>query len=256
MSRLKVVVGGVELLGAPTGARGARGFFIGKNGLAGIDDGVPVRRERTEIPGGHGEFDLPTYRGARAVSLAGFVAASTVFELGREKSRLMGIGASGGLVRINVEHQAERFWMQGRLAATPQFTDRGHSAAPFIADFELQFVCSDPRKFGEMRRTTGAGPALNYGNFPSTPMLYAKRVSGSGGYTITAGGGAIVVTTALPVGSTHRIDMSTGSVYSGSTRLVGALSTFRPWTIPAAGSLVHAVSAGIELSVDATDTFI
>lgn len=256
MSRLKVTLGGVEILGAPFWGAGVRGLYFEKGGMSGIDDGVSVRRESVAIPGQHGEFDLPVRRGARAVSLAGYAIADSAFSLGNEKRRLMSVGASGGLVKIDVQHQDDIFWMRGRLAAPPRFKDRGYAGSQFVADFEVQFVCSDPRKYGQMRRTGAGEAAVNFGSFPATPVLYAKRLSGSGGYTINAGSGQVQVTAALAVGATHRIDLRTGGVYSGSTRLSGAMGTFRPWTVPAGGTLTHTASAGIELTVETTDTHI
>ena len=249
-------MGGVELFGATSEARGPRGLFIARNGLQGIDDGVGVRREAIEIPGGHGEFDLPVKRGPRAITLTGVAAAKTLFDLGRLRADFTGVGADGALFRIEVEHQTETVWMNGRLAAAPVFRDRGSAGDPFLADFEMQIICPDPRKFGTIRTTAQGQAAVNYGNFPATPMLYARRVSGSGGYTISTDAGEIAVSAALSVGSTHRIDLGTGSVYSGSTRLTGAISRFQPWSVPPGAALLHTASAGINLTVETADTWV
>ena len=257
--RLEVLLGEVVFLARPRDGSEPFGLFIEREGLQGWDDGVTVRGESVPIPAGHGEFDLPVFRGGRAITLSGVAAARSPFELGRLRSLVMGIGAAGQSVPIRVWHQDEWLRAVGRIApgTTPAFRDTGGAGPKARARFELQLLCRDPRKYGASRMFAAGALAFHRGNFPAIPAVRVTRRSGSGGYTVSTPAGRVVVSQALPVGASHLIDLRTGGLYNGATRIVGGMPTFQPWTIPAASTgLVHTVSTGLTLEVEVTDTYI
>ncbi|QZY52926.1 hypothetical protein [Leucobacter tenebrionis] len=257
MTREVIMIGKLSIYGRPSleDVR-PRGLFLRPDGLTGLDGGATVRAETVPVPGEHGEFDLPVYRGARAITIAAMGLTENTIDQGKLRADVLGVGGDGRLVTIRAEHQGQLLSCRGRIAAPPAVRDHGQSKYPFRVDYDLQFVCRDPRLYGDVHPSAAGEPALNRGNFPAIPTIYARRVSGSGGYTITAGSGVIEVTAPLAVGATHRIDLRTGGVYAGSTRLTRAIGAFRPWTVLPGTPLVHNASAGIDLTVETPRTYI
>lgn len=230
------------------------GFYVKDGGFRGWEGQPDGRRDSADIPGAHGEFDLPVTRGPRVVTIDGYAFARTDYDLAGMGNLVTGVGADGELVPITVYQNAKQLHASGRMISV-EFTSSGRDEGVRRAEFRMELLFPDPRKYGDVTTSREGEAAINRGNFPAIPIVRATRVSGSGGYTVTAGSGQAVVTASLAVGASHRIDLRTGGVYAGSTRLVGALGSLRPWAVPAAGTLVHSASAGIRLDVDTADTY-
>ena len=257
---LRIQAGATTIHGAawPASAR-PTGLFVGKgeDAFSGWDDGAAVRSESIPIPNGHGEFDVPVLNGARSVSIDGLAIADSEAELGHLRSQVVGVGADGSRFLLTVEHQGQTLWAYARLATKARFKDAGARHGAIHAKFLLQFVCRNPRKFGETRTFDPAASitAYHYGNFPATPVLTVEG-SSAGGYTVTGPEGrTFVVTQALVSGTPHTIDMATGRLIVGGVVVVGGIGTAQTWTVPPGAQVAMSVSAGL-LSATVLDTFI
>lgn len=246
--RFEAKLGGLTFVGGD----GEATYTIQDDGLSGWFDAPGVRSERAVVPAGDGEFDAPTFMEARLIELRGLVFADSVFGYEQAVRDLMRAGSSRSRTRFSVMSPAGSQWAWVRPADDARVTPLVYGR---VAEYRLTLKAADPRKFGDVRSYGAGEAAVNYGNFEAVPVVNVRRVSGSGGYSVTAGSGLIEVSANLSVGGSHRIDLRTGGLFQGSTRLTGAMPTFRPWVIPADGSLTHSASAGVELTVDVTDTY-
>lgn len=254
MNRLEIQLPGCTVRGRPVHGQPVEGFYVGKNGWKGWDDSTAGRRNAVPHPSAHGEFDQPVFRGARVVTIDGHAFARSEYDLGNLRALWTGVGADGDLVAIHARHQGEFLRAAGRVI-TATFNDAGYEGKLLRADVSLEMVCADPRKYGEAHTFTGASvDALNYGNFPASPVIEVVGPR-TGPYTITGPDGRqIVVTQSLTAGQTHRLNFADGGLYRDGVRQLGAVSVFQPWTIPAGRSVPMGISSG-QMTVHVTDTY-
>ncbi len=243
-----------EVLGAPRAQSDPAGLFVKAGGLKGFE-GLPAgRRQAIERPMAHGEFDVPVFRGPRILTIEGVAVAQSGFDLAGLRALVTGCGAAGEQIKVSYELQGTSTYFTARVLETV-FTDRGHHGRRLIADFTINMVCADPRKYGAGERFAGASVTVfQYGNFPATPVV---EVAGprSGPYTITGPGGrAVTVAQSLAAAQTHRIDFASGTVTRNGARQLGALTHFTPWTIPPGSQVPMSISAG-SMTVTVTDTY-
>lgn len=236
------------------------GLFVGPDGFEGWDDGGgESRRESVERPGAHGEFDLPVFLGSRVVTIDGHALAWSASELGHLRGQIMGLGATGPRFKLTVDHQGQTLWAWARRGSKPTFKDAGIRHGMHRARFMVQFVCADPRKYGETNTFPGGVAAVHYGNFPATPELLVTGTMPAGYSVLGPGGKQFVVSQALTAGQSHRIDLRTGWLYRNGVLQVGAVSRADLWVVPTGGSVVHTlapVSGSGSLVVKVLDTFI
>jgi hypothetical protein len=170
-------------------------------------------------------------------------------------ARVTGLGAYGELLRLTVDHHGFTTWANARVVSQTQWDERGGHA---VADYQIQFKCADPRKFGDTRSFASGEPAFHYGNFPATPQI---SISGSmpGGYTVNGPDGKrFVVTRALVSGSPHTIDMETGLLRVNGALAYGGVTTANTWTVPAGRQVTHTLTgsgSGV-LAVRVADTYV
>lgn len=231
------------------------GFGIGRKGFTGWDSGTDSKGQSESREGADGDYDLPVFRESRIVALSGTCVARSNAELIHRASQLTGLGSSGQLVRLVVEQGSRVNWADARVVSQTQWDERtGHKAA----DFQIQFKCADPRKFGETRTFASGEAAFHYGNFPATPQI---TVSGSrpSGYTVNGPDGKrFVVTRALTAGNPHSIDMDTGLLRVNGVLVFGGVTVADTWAIPAGRQVIHTVtgSGSGDLSVKVADTYV
>ncbi len=259
---LRIRVEDLLILGRPPlGESRPKGLFVGPDGFEGWEDGGgDARRDAVDIPNGHGEFDSPVYLGARVVSVDGWALAPTPGELGHLRSRVMGLGATGDRFQLTVDQYGVSSWAMARRGGKPSFKDAGIRSGLHRASFQLQFVCVDPRRYGD-ENVFGPGTAplaWHFGNFPAAPVL---EVTGNmpSGYTVVAAARSFVVSQALTSGQTHRIDMRTGQLFRNGVLQVGAVSQANLWTIPPGARYSHTltpVSGSGQVKVIVLDTFV
>lgn len=231
MSVLRVRVGGVEFHGGYSNTV-REGFFISPSGFLGWDDGTDMRRTVVPRPQAAGAFDVPGYLEPRIVSISGSCIAESASQLGWFRSKLTGLLAGGDSGQLTVEHAGLTMFANARLASKSKFETL--AADPRTGDFQIQFWCADPRKYGELRVF---GPdtsvtAFHYGNFPALPVLTVSGSMGSG-YTVHGPDGKLyTVTTALASGHPHTIDMRDGFLRVDGAVVVGGVTQADLWTVP------------------------
>ena len=244
-------------LGALTfvGDDSAATYTIEREGLKGWFDGADSRRESIPRPAAHGDFNVPTYLGGRIISISGLILATSTAGYESAVSALSGLLADGSSDELSVTEDA------GTLTATV----RRHGAPEVIpqvygkrARYRVQFWSPDPRRYGA---THNYGPSSSVssighdGNFPAAPVLTIAGSSG-GGYTVTGPGSRLItVTSALASGHPHTIDLATGALYKDGARVLGGVSVYQPWTVPAGSTVTASVSAGT-VAIEVLDTFI
>lgn len=254
---LQIRFGDVHIFGRPLDGRPLDGLYVVKNGFEGWDDGTDARREQIPRPGQHGEFDLPVLQGARVVSISGVALAPSKERLEHLRSVVTGLGATGDRLQLTVAHRGETRWAVARRGGKPQFTDSGRIGRRLRASIFLQFVCADPRQYGETRLFGPAAAigAHHRGNFSAFPVLTVAGAS-AGGYTVNGPDGRrYIVTTPLVAGTPHTIDMATGRLRIGGTTVIGGVSRSQTWTIPPGREVSMSVTAGT-LAAAVPDTFV
>jgi hypothetical protein len=231
------------------------GLLIAPDGFSGWDSGTDSKGQTISRDDAHGDYDMPVFRQSRIVSISGQALADSDRRLVHMGAQVTGLGSSGELLRITVEHHGLITWADGRVVSQTQWDERGGHG---VADYQIQFRFADPRKFGETASFGSGAPAFHYGNFPATPQI---TVSGSmpSGYTVNGPDGKrFVVTRALVGGSPHAIDMETGLLRVNGALVYGGVSVANTWAIPAGRSVTHSLNgsgSGV-LAVKVADTYV
>jgi hypothetical protein len=253
---LRITASRVVIRGRPEDDADPVGLFVAPDGFGGWDDGgTSARRDAAERPGQHGEFDVPIFLGARTPVVDGIALARSEADLASLRHRVMGIGADGKRFKLTVEHQGENLWAWARRV-TATFIDSGRRQTDLLmASFQLQFVCTDPRKYGELHTYPESGTAtsvtaFHWGNFEAHPVAEIPNAPAS--YTVSSPGGTFTVSGATS-GGTHRIDMRTGRVTRNGAVMFG-VGSGDLWAIPAGARWVHTLSVAGRVLVP--DTFV
>lgn len=249
MRKLAIRAGGREILGNPR-RDATSGAVVAPDGLQGWT-GLPAgRREALARAVQHGEHDVPVYLPSRVVTVDGYVYGGSDEELGQEIDRLTGIGASGERFRVSIEmYGGTRFADARRIACTVD--DPGFRGGSLIADFQLQMLFADPRKYGETINLPGdrenpvnpaavatSIPVFHYGNFPAFPVI--EIPSAPAAYTISAGGKTFAVAGATS-GGTHAVHLRNGRVYRNGVEMQG-VGRGDLWAVSPGASLTHSLS--------------
>ena len=252
---LRIGLPGVMIWGAPYEPL-ARGLYVLPGGFKGWDGSPSGRREAVARPFAHGEFDLPVFRSPRVVTISGVAVAGSTYELRQLSEALTALGADGEMLPLVVDHEGQELKAYARVIEVT-FTDEGKRGARQRAKFSVNLVCPDPRKYGVTNVYSGDGSVLVWqrGNFPGLPQI---RVSGasSSGYTVTGPGGKkIVVSRALASGSPHTLDLATGALLVGGSRVLGGVASYQEFTIPPKKKATVSVSSDLALQVTVPDTY-
>lgn len=233
---------------------GEQGLMVKPQGFQGWD-GLPAgRRETLARAVSHGEHDVPVRLPARVITIDGHAIADSEFDLGRLCKQVTGWGATGDRFALVVEHQREMRFANVR-SILREAPDRGvRDGRTFIADFQVQFVAADPRKYGETRSHPETGTAttidaFHYGNFPAHPVIEIPSAPSS--YTVTSPGGTFTVTGAT-AGGTHQIDMRTGRVTRDGVWMPG-VGGGPLWAVPDGEAWTHTLSVPGRVLMTDTD---
>lgn len=242
------------VLGAPYDGGAPHGFYVKRGGLQGLDGTPTGAREAISRPAAHGEFDLPVFRGPRVITIDGIAVARSEWDLQHLRSLITGCGATGDRVSVSVTHQGHLLSFSARVVEA-SFVDRGDRSRRAVADFMLNLVCADPRKYGKRADYSGNSVTVSHdGNFPASPVV---TVAGprTGPYTISGPDGRqVTVTQSLTAGQTHRIDFRTGRITRNGVAQLNALGRADLWTIPPGTQVPMAISSGL-MTVTVTDTY-
>lgn len=251
MRKLAVRADGREILGNPR--RGvASGAVVAPDGFQGWT-GLPAgRREALARAVQHGEHDVPVYLPSRVVTIDGYVYGDSEYEFGHEVERISGIGASGDRFRVTVDMYGEtRFADARRIACTVD--DPGYQGGSLIAEFQLQLLFADPRKYGETLTLPESGaatsiPVFHYGNFPAFPVIEIPSAPAS--YTISVGGKTFTVTGATS-GGTHEVHLRNGRVYRNGVEMPG-VGNGDLWAVSPGAPLTHTLSVAGRVKIPNT----
>jgi hypothetical protein len=206
----------------------SQGFNLEK--LTGWKPGsVGVRAETIEVEDGHGEYDLPVFRGRRTIELSGYVVAESDRQLNRFGDQLASVLADGGRGPVVVTEQGEQRWARARLHGTPKFETTFRNRA----DFELELRCPDPRIFGHKESIAGyAVEIVNWGTFPSSPTIQVSG-SGSNDYAVYGPEGRKwLVSRDLVAGHPHTLDIESGDLIIDGQLILDGLVEAEPFACP------------------------
>lgn len=256
---LRVQVGDVEFFGHD---QAGSGFVIEPRGLSGWLSGVDVRLNKSNIPGKHGSFDSPGLLGDRTVTITGHALADSPYRLDFMGDTLTGLLANGGLGRVTVHLRGVETTATCRLGAATKWEPLDDTTA----EFQVTLWCADPRRYGEVRVTSGIPyqtfAAWNAGNFPASP-LYTVSGTFPSGYEIRGPNSSrFRVTVPVTPSNPHTVDMSTGVVrIGGSTYTGNGVEVATTWRV-GSGSIIDQQLAPIggtgdgTLTATVTDTFV
>lgn len=241
---LEIHVDGREILGRPHDLAKPWGLFVKKDGFQGWE-GLPAgRREALARAVEHGEHDLPVYLPARVVTIDGLALAADPALLQEQCDRLTGLGATGDRQSVTIDHRGATRWALARRTAA-EVSDRGEWVGRVLrADFQLQLVFADPRRYGETGIFPKTGTATSvaaghYGNFPAYPVIEIPAAPAA--YAISSAGRTFTVTGAT-AGGTHTVDLRRGRVYRNGVEMVG-VGRGDLWTAPPGRSTPFTLSA-------------
>ncbi|WP_230670776.1 hypothetical protein [Rathayibacter sp. Leaf248] len=249
---MTITVNGLRIQGSGVGLR--EGFFLEPGGFTGWDGDVDVRFTSVNRDGQHGEYDLPSYLGARVTSFSGWAVAPTPGETARLGEHLTGIVSSGASKIVSVEREKGTQWARGKLAtAVPRFEVLGEDSC--LARWQIQLRYPDPRKYGEEREFEQTA-AFHRGNFPAIPRFEVEGVLPAG-YTINGPEGrSITVTRPCAVGEVHSIDLRDSTLRSDGTVVLGGMPRPDQWTIAPGQRFKHSATNLAVLRTYLTDTYI
>jgi len=248
-------VAGRDIYGRPSDAH-PTGMFLKKDGLQGMKGLPTARREALARAVAHGEHDVPVFLPARVITMDLWLLEWSEYELGKLTRLVSGLAAEGNSVTINAYENGEMLLSRGRRIVG-EVTDLGgrRFGRRYVAEAQLQFVCADPRQYGEVVRFPESGeatsiPVFQRGNFPAHPIIDIRSAPAS--YTITGPGGTFTVAGATP-GGNHRIDLRNGRVTRNDVLLSG-VGRGALWAIPPGQRTTITLSA--PGSVLISDTFV
>lgn len=231
-------------------AAGETVYTIEPDGLKGWLDGTDMRRDSVARPEAHGEFDVPGYLTSRIPSLAGSVLAPSGAALQLACDALTGLLADGSAGELAVEIEGRTLTAMVRRQGKPDVNVLDPKSA---AAYGIQFWAADPRRYGALHEF-GPGSSVSGiehdGNFPALPVL---EITGATAYTVTGPGGRLI--TVSSTSGTHRIDLASGGLFIGGVRVIGGVSVYQPWAVPAGAAVAASVSAG-SLKVEVRDAFV
>lgn len=259
---LQIHVDGREILGHPRDMSRPYGLFVRKDGFQGWQ-GLPAgRREALARAVQHGEFDVPVFLPSRIVTIDGWVIARSESELGWLSDSVAGIGAAGGRMTVTIEHQGNVRTAYGRRVLA-ECDDAGIRHGRYLrAEFQVQLVFPDPRKYGDTAvlpgdRLAPPNPAatataidvFSYGNFPAFPVVEIPNAPA--GYTITSPLGTFVVSGAT-AGGTHTVDLRNGRVRRNGS-LMSDVGRGDLWAVPPGEQVRHTLSVPGRVRITDTD---
>lgn len=226
--------------------------------LSGWFDGVPIRREMEERPNAHGAFYAPGFLEGRVVSLSGLILTSSESAQVAAVRALTSLLADGGTDVLTVAEPG------GSLTATVSRYGKPDVQVEVwgtVARYQVQFWAHDPRLYGPagvFGPDTSVGVS-HAGNFPAYPVVEVTTAAGMpSGYTVAAGGVEFVVSQALEVGETHRIETRTGWLYLDDVLQAGAVTQAATWTVPPGVTVTHTLTpdsgSGV-ITVTVNDTY-
>lgn len=253
---LEIRFDGREMFGWSRG----RGAVVKPDGFQGWR-GLPAgRREALARAVQHGEHDVPIYLPARVVTIDGVLLADSEEELEHLSDSFAGIGATGERNRFTVDARSKVSFADGRRVLCEVDDSPGGSLE---ADFQLQVLFADPRKYGDTATLPGdtlnpknpaatatSIPVFHYGNFPAFPIVEIPSAPGS--YTISAGGKSFAVSGAAS-GGTHQVHLRNGRVYRNGVEMPG-VGKGDLWAVPPGVPLTHALSVAGRVKI--ANTFV
>lgn len=250
---LAIRIAGREILGAPREGADVEGLIVKPGGFQGWQGITSTRREALARAVEHGEHDTPVYLGSRVVTIDGWVLAATDEDLGFLSDSLTGLFAAGR-TRVTIEHQGNSRWADGRVVLA-ECEDSGTRGRLLYAEFQLQMVFADPRRYGEtiVHPSTGTATtisAAHYGNFPAFPVIEIPAAPAA--YTIASAGRVFAVSGAT-AGGTHTVDLRRGRVYRNGVEMPG-VGHGALWTVPPGVATAFTLSTAGRVKV--TNTYV
>jgi hypothetical protein len=245
----EIRAGRAVIRGCPTPEQ-PDGIFIKPHGFQGWEGISDARREQVARAVEHGEHDVPTYLGARVVTIDVWIIASTLGRLRSFSQILTGVGADGGRTLVTVDHQEQTLHATGRrLIGVAE--DQGVRWRRWLrSSGQLQLVFADPRKYGTVEQFAGGEPAHQFGNFPAHPVIEIPGAPVS--WTASSPGGTLQVSGA-PAGGTHRFDMRTGRLTRNGVDITDTATIIGDlWAVPVGGSWAHTLPSGGRLLLPTT----
>lgn len=246
---------GLEIFSRPADLTRPWGLFFREDGFQGWG-GLPAgRRESLARAVQHGEHDTPVYLPSRVITVDGQAIARTEDELQIVLDLVAGAGATGERARVSVTRWDRLQWADGRRVSV-ETDDKGQWRGPLlVGEFQLQVVCADPRKYGDLHLIpeTGTGvslPVLHYGTFPAFPVV--EIPSAPSAYSISSPAGTFVVSDATP-GGLHAVDMRSGQVRRNGV-VMPRVGRGPLWAVPPGVAWTHALSTPGRVRI--ADTFV
>lgn len=221
---------------------GFEGYYLTK--VTGWHDAPDVRRTTEERQTGDGSFDEAGYLTDRPLAFEGLIVANSVVKYEHLRKRLTSMFADRRMVEISEAVEGEQWFANGRLAG--QVKVPVAKSGDMHSVFQMPFWCPDPLIYGDAF-SFGPAPAVNVeqesGLYPAWPRVTVTATSSmTEGYGVnlhqTSDGpvlASIRVQAPLNAGSTHVIDMTTGTVSSGGVPILGGIQSGARWAIPPHG---------------------
>ena len=198
----------------------------------------------------------PVEYGSRLITINGRVISRNHGYLHEASNLISALAFRGGAI-LQVSGHGPTQWAK--------VDPRSEVETIFVTDtylrFQIPLEAPDPFKYGKKRTESfplgSSGQVMHRGSVPAWPVV---TVTGSapGGYTLTRAGRDVTVTAPLVSGQPHTLDMRTGVLRAGGSRVYGAISTAQYWTVaPGLRQTVTATGTGTAtVRVDVYDTWI
>lgn len=252
MRNLEIRADGCVIRG---GNRHSSGLIVKPGGFQGWL-GLPAgRREALARAVSHGEHDVPVYLSSRVVTIDGYVVADDEYHFGHLIERLNAIGGTGSRFRLSVDMHEENRWADVRRVSCT-VDDPGYQGGALVAEFQLQMVAADPRKYGatSVFPKSGASTVVyvsHMGTFPAFPVV--EIPDAPSGYSFVPPGPGRFTVAGATAGGTHLVNLRTGRVFRNGVEMPG-VGSGDLWAVPPGEEWQHTLSVPGFVRID--DTYI
>lgn len=217
-----------------------------------------VKGPAVERQNADGEYDLPSNRTARFITLSGRVLCQDPAQTRRAANRLTGL-LQAGVETMQVTDAGGTTWAKVKLNGPTEpvkVNDR-------MLRFQFDLKAPDPRRYGEQNAFRGGtGEAIttfHRGNYGAHPLIY---INGSmpGGYRLTCNGQTVTVPVPAVQDVWHRIDFRLRRLRVGGSVVLAAFTDNQFWTNPPGAAFPVVITplgggSGVA-TINVTDTYI
>lgn len=199
------------------------------NSLAGWSERPPVKQDEQPRTNGDGSIKTPVFYGNRLITINGRLFTKNHEYLHQAEGVLNALGHRGG-VKLLVGGHGPAQW----ATVDPRDSPTLSVVSGNFLQFQIPLEAIDPFKYGASNSfSADLGSTVTVFQRGTVPAWPVVTVTGSapGGYTLSLGGGLVRVIAPLVSGTPHTLDMRSGVLRVGGSRVHSAITAAEYWSV-------------------------